>query len=152
MDGLQIVFREQVKGAKHLIVFNVKGASSLKVTPKGKGGGRLDAELLGGTDLAELFVVLLGRDSRGPSGSAVVGVRVRVKLSVVVGTVVEELRSHGGMGGADVWWADEGELAGGVVVGVTTTWSVDKGAFREGGVGVGVGEMADEGQEVGCGM
>lgn len=92
-----IVLGEQVEGAEHLVVFDVKGAGGLEVTPEGEGGGGLNAELLGGTDLAELLVVLLGRDSRGPPGSAMVGVRVVVELRVVVGTVVEELRSHGGM-------------------------------------------------------
>lgn len=97
-----IVFGEQVERAEHFVVFDVKGACSLKVTLEGEGGGGLDVELLGSTDLAELFVVLLGRDSRGPPGSAVVVVWVRVELRVVVGTVVEELRRHGGWCGVVV--------------------------------------------------
>jgi hypothetical protein len=90
-----IILSEQVKGAEHLIVFDVKGAGGLKVALVGDERGRLDVELLGGADLAELLVVLLGRDSGGPSGAAaVVVVRVGVEvLSVVLlSTVVEELR------------------------------------------------------------
>lgn len=102
MDGLQIILSEQVEGAEHLIVFNVKGAGGLKVALVGDEGGRLDVELLGGADLAELLVVLLGRDSGGPSrAAAVVVMRVGVEvLSVVLlGTVVEELRHDYAAGG-----------------------------------------------------
>lgn len=89
-----IILGEQVEGTEHLVVFNVKGAGSLKVALEGKRGWGLDVELLGGADLAELLLVLLGRDpGRTPRTAAVVRVRVGVEvLGVVLGTVVEELR------------------------------------------------------------
>lgn len=95
MNGLQIVLSEQVKGAEHLVVFNVEGACGLEVALEGDGRGRLDVEFLGGADLAELLVVLLGRDSgRPPRSVVVVGMRVEV-LRVLLRAVAEELRHVG---------------------------------------------------------
>lgn len=97
-----IILSEQVEGAEHLIVFNVKGAGSLKVALVGDERRRLYVELLGGADLAELLVVLLGRDSGSPSGAAavvVVRVGVEVLSMVLLGTVVEELRHDYAAGG-----------------------------------------------------
>jgi hypothetical protein len=90
-----IILSEQMERAEHLVVLNVKRAGGLEVALVCDEGRGLDIEFLGGADLAELLVVLLGRDSGGPSGAAaVVVVRVGVEvLSVVLlSTVVEELR------------------------------------------------------------
>jgi len=106
VDGLEIIFGEQVERAEHLVVFNVKGAGGLEVTLEGKRCRGLDVEFLGGADLAELLVVLLGRDPGRPPRSAavvVVGVGVEVLGVVLLGTVVEELRHVGGGGG--LWWS-----------------------------------------------
>ena len=62
-----IILGEQVERAEHLVVLEIEGASGLEVTTEGEHGGRLDVEFLGGADLAELLVVLLGRDAGGPS-------------------------------------------------------------------------------------
>lgn len=67
MDRLQIILGKQVKGAEHLIVLNVKRPCGLEVALVCDEGGWLDVEFLGGADLAELLVVLLGRDAGGPS-------------------------------------------------------------------------------------
>ena len=89
-----IIFGEQVERAEHLVVFNVKGAGGLEVTLEGKRCRGLDVEFLGGADLAELLLVLLGRDpGSAPRAATVVGVGVGIEvLGVVLGTVVEELR------------------------------------------------------------
>ena len=89
-----IILREQVERAEHLVVFNVEGPRSLKVALESDQGRRLDVELLGSADLAELLVVLLSRDSgRPPRSAAVVVVRMSVEvLRVVLCPVVEELR------------------------------------------------------------
>jgi hypothetical protein len=94
-----IILSEQMERAEHLVVLNVEGAGSLKVALEGNGRGGLDVELLGGADLAELLLLVLGRDPRCAPRSAavvmVVGVLVGIEvLGVVLGTVVEELR-HG---------------------------------------------------------
>lgn len=92
-----IILREQVEWAEHLVVLNVKGPRGLEVTLEGDHGWRLDVELLGGADLAELLVVLLRRDpGRPPRSAAVVVVRMSVEvLGVVLCPVVEELRHDG---------------------------------------------------------
>jgi hypothetical protein len=91
-----IVLGEQVERAKHLIVLNVKRPCSLEVALECEHGRGLDVELLGGAYLAELLVVLLGRDpGRPPRAAAVVVVGVGVDvLGLVLARVVEELR-HG---------------------------------------------------------
>lgn len=96
MDGLQIILSEQVERAEHFVVFNVERPCGLEVALECNHGGRLDVELLGSAHLAELLVVLLGRDpGRPPRSAAMVVVRVRIKvLRLVLATVVEELR-HG---------------------------------------------------------
>ncbi len=93
-----IILSEQVERAEHLVVLNVEGTGSLEVSLKGNGRGWLDVELLGGADLTELLLLMLGRDpGRAPRSAAVVVVIVLVGvevLGVVLCTVVEELR-HG---------------------------------------------------------
>ena len=83
-----------MEGAEHLVVLDVEGAGSLEVALEGEHGRGLDVELLWGADLAELLVVLLGRDpGRPPRSAAVVVVRMSIEvLGVVLGGVVEELR------------------------------------------------------------
>lgn len=89
-----IILGEQVEGAKHLVVFNVKRPGGLKVALKGNQVRGLDVELLGGAHLAELLVVLLSRDpGRPPRPAAVVVVRMGVEvLWVMLAAIVEELR------------------------------------------------------------
>ena len=99
-----IILGEQVERAEHFVVLNVKRPGGLEVALVCDEGGGLDVELLGGADLAELLVVLLGRDPGRPPRSAavvVVGVGVEVLGVVLLGTVVEELRHVGGGG---LWW------------------------------------------------
>lgn len=99
MDGLEIILSEQVERAEHLVVLDVKGPRGLKIALEGNHGRRLDVELLGSADLAELFVILLSRDpGRPPRSAAVVVVGVSIKVLGVVlllcAVAVEELR-HG---------------------------------------------------------
>lgn len=93
-----IILGQQVERAEHLVVLNVERAGSLEVTLEGNGRRGLDIELLRGADLAELLLLVLGRDPGCPPRSAavvVVVVLVGVEvLGVVLRTVVEELR-HG---------------------------------------------------------
>lgn len=101
VDGLQIILSEQVERAEHLVVLDVERAGSLEVALEGNGRGGLHVELLGGADLAELLLLMLGRDPwRAPRSAAVVVVVVVLVggevLGVVLCTVVEELR-HGGV-------------------------------------------------------
>jgi hypothetical protein len=93
-----IILSEQVEGAEHLIVLNIKGPCSLEVTLECEHRGRLDVELLGRAHLlSDLPVVLLSRHpGRPPRSAAVMVVRMSVEvLLLVLATVVEELR-HGG--------------------------------------------------------
>lgn len=94
MDGLQIILSEQVKRAKHLVVFNVEGPCGLEVALECDQGGWLDVELFRCANLAELLMVLLSRDpGRPPRSAAMVVVRMSVEmLLVVLGTIAEELR------------------------------------------------------------
>lgn len=94
---MQIILSEQVERAEHLVVLDVEGAGGLEVALEGNGRGRLHVELLGGADLAELLLLMLGRDPwRAPRSAAVVVVVVVLVggevLGVVLCTVVEELR------------------------------------------------------------
>lgn len=97
-----IILSEQVERAEHLVVLNVEGAGGLEVALEGNGRWRLDIELLGCANLAELLLLVLSRDpGRTPRSATVVVVVVVVVvlvgvevLSVVLRTVVEELR-HG---------------------------------------------------------
>lgn len=100
-----IVLSEQVERAEHLVILNVERPRGLEVALECEHRGRLDVELLRRAHLADLPVVLLGRDPGRPPRSAavmvvVVGVRVKV-LWLVLAAVVEELR-HGD--GAWWWW------------------------------------------------
>lgn len=93
-----IILSEQVERAEHLVVLNVERPGSLKVSLKCNGGWGLDIELLGRADLAELLLLVLGRDPGcAPRSAAVVIVVVLVGVEVlrmVLRAVVEELR-HG---------------------------------------------------------
>jgi hypothetical protein len=96
-----IILSEQVERAEHLVVLNVERAGGLEVALEGNGRGGFHVELLGGADLAELLLLMLGRDPwRAPRSAAVVVVVVVLVggevLGVVLCTVVEELR-HGGI-------------------------------------------------------
>lgn len=72
MDGLQIILREQMERAEHLVVLDVERPRGLEVALEGNHVGRLDVELLRGAHLAELLMALLGRDPRRPPRSAAV--------------------------------------------------------------------------------
>lgn len=94
-----IILGEQVEGAEHLVVLNVKGPRGLEVALEGEHRGRLDGELFRGADLSDLAVVLRCRDPRRPPRSAavvVVGVSVHV-LRLTLAGVVEEVRHGGGL-------------------------------------------------------
>ena len=98
-----IILSEQMERAEHLVVLDVERPRGLKIALEGEHGGWLDVELLRRAHLAELLLVLLGRDSgRPPRSAAVVVVRVGVEMLgvVLLGTVVEELR-HGWL---LLWW------------------------------------------------
>jgi len=109
VDGLQIILSEQVERAEHLVVLDVERAGGLEVALEGNGRRWLHVEFLGGADLAELLLLMLGRDPwRAPRSAAVVVVVVVVVvlvggevLGVVLCTVVEELRHGGGVLTAD---------------------------------------------------
>ena len=95
-----IILSEQVERAEHLVVLDVERPRSLEVTLEGEHRGRLDVELLGRAHLAELLLVLLGRDpGRPPRSAAVVVVRVGVEVLrlLVLPSVVEELRHDYGL-------------------------------------------------------
>jgi hypothetical protein len=87
-----IILGEQVERAKHLVVLNIEGPCSLKVTLECKHGGWLDVELFRGAHLADLPLVLSRDPGRTARSAAVVVVRVSVEvLLLVLTTVVEEL-------------------------------------------------------------
>jgi hypothetical protein len=93
-----IILSEQVERAEHLVVLYVERACGLEVALECEHRRGLDVELLRGAHLAELLVVLLGRDPRRPPRAAavvaVVGVRIDMLRLLVLASVVEELR-HG---------------------------------------------------------
>jgi hypothetical protein len=92
-----IILSEQMERAEHLVVLDVERTRGLEVALECKHRRRLDVELLRGAHLAELLVVLLGRDARRPpraAGVVVVRVGVEVLRLLVLTSIVEELR-HG---------------------------------------------------------
>lgn len=94
MDRLKIILREQVEGAEHFIIFNVKRSCGLEVSLERNHRWWLDVELLWGAHLTELLMTLLSRHPGRPPRSAavvIVGVGI-VVLLLVLTTVVEELR------------------------------------------------------------
>jgi hypothetical protein len=101
-----IVLGEQMEGAEHLVVLNVERPCSLKIALECEHRRRLDVKLLWGAHLAELLVVLLGRDPGRPPRAAavvvVVGVGIDV-LGLVLASIVEELR-HGDGRYSREWW------------------------------------------------
>lgn len=96
MDGLQIILREQVEWAEHLVVFNVERPCGLEVSLECDHGRWLDVEILGGANLAVLLVTLLGRHpGRPPRSAAMVVVRVGVEVLLVMLSVVELRHDYG---------------------------------------------------------
>lgn len=96
MDGLEIIFGEQVEGAEDLVVLKVEGTGSLEVALEGGDVGSFNDELFGCANLAELLLVVRSRDpGRSPRPTAVMIVRVRIHVRrMVLVAVTVELR-HG---------------------------------------------------------
>ena len=84
-----IILGEQVERAEHLVVLDVERAGGLEVALEGNGRRWLHVELLGGADLAELLLLMLGRDPwRAPRSAAVV-----VVVAVLVVTALKAQES-----------------------------------------------------------
>lgn len=102
--GTYIILGEQVEGAEELVVLEIKRPCGLEVAAEGKQGRRLYNKLLWGPYLAELLVVLGGRDpGRPPRPAAVVGVVVVVVVGIEVWLMVlRSVAKHGCDGGGRV--------------------------------------------------
>lgn len=121
-----IILSEQVEGAEHFIVFNVKRSCGFKISLERNHRWWLDVELLWGAHLTELFVTLLSRHpGRPPRSAAVVimGVSI-VVLLLVLATVVEELRHDYKLR----WW----QLVRGAGAVVGADFGVDEGSLKRG--------------------
>jgi hypothetical protein len=80
--GTYIILGEQVERAEELVVLEVEGPCGLEVATEGEQGRRLYNKLLWGAYLAELLVVLRGRDPGGPPRPAAMVVVVVVGVEV----------------------------------------------------------------------
>ena len=95
LDGFAyIILSEQMEGTEHLVVLEIERPSSLEIALKGRHGRHLYSELLWRANLAELLLMLRGRDPRRPSRPAAV-VSVRMGGGEVGGmTTVAEILRH----------------------------------------------------------
>jgi len=92
VDGLKIILGEQMERAEQLVVFQIERPCGLEVAFEGRQSGRLDDELFGCSNLAELLLVLSSRDSGLPPRSApMMVVRVRVDVRCMVRAAVVEV-------------------------------------------------------------